>query len=355
MSRRRAVAAGLVAAMTVAACGGTGKPDDSRTEPSSLPVGVTRWDAGGPAWLFDGTLHVGDQSVEMPGKVDRFVVAATGIYWVRLQVLHFTSVEGETEEVGVVPWGNIAVSADRSVFAAVDQSRGPADQYGTRMMQVAAFDTRTGEELYRTPDDELDPDVDYADLYGEVMPLLQGVSDDLLFFDSTTIDLEDGASTPTGEDDVGLEEYVGYAETLFPDGFHVAVRREGGRRYVEESSAFGTAGRLSPDRSTLFDVATWPARAVAYDATTGRRRTIEAPWRYFTLGGWIDDDTFWGAAERIQRQRLRTVVRAQQVVSCELPALVCEAVSPVYRSDTGITTGLRLEDSDIAGVDPGPP
>jgi hypothetical protein len=355
MSRLRAVAAGLVAATAVAACSGTGAPDGGGNEPSSLPVGDTAWDAVGPAWLFDGTLHVGDQSVEMPGKVDRFVVAATGVYWVRLQTLYLTDVEGATEEVGFVPWGNIAVSADRSVFAAVDQSRGPTDEHGTRMMQVAAFDTRTGEELYRTPDEQLDPDADHADLYGEVMPLLQGVSDDLLFFDSATIDLEDGSSTPSGEDAVGVEQYVGYAETLFPDGFHVVVRSEGGRRFVKESSAFGTPGRLSPDRSTLFDVATWPAPAVAYDAATGRRRTIEAPWRYFTLGGWIDDDTFWGAAERIQQQRLRTVVRAQQVVTCELPTLVCEAVSPVYRSDTGVTTGLRLEDSAIAGVDPEPP
>lgn len=98
------------------------------------------------------------------------VLGATGVYWVLAPRLMFTSAEGDTQEVASVGWTNLAVSADRSVFATVDQSRGPTDEYGTHVLQVAAFDTRTGAQLYRTPDAEPDDGGDLADLYGEIMP-----------------------------------------------------------------------------------------------------------------------------------------------------------------------------------------
>ena len=182
---------------------------------------------------------------------------------------------------------------------------------------------------------------------------MEGVSGEVVFYDSATIDLADGSETPSGEDDLGMEQFAGYAETLFPEGFRVGVRPEGRRRVAEESLAFGELGRLSPDRSTLFDVSTWPTPAVAYDAETGQPRAIDAPWRHFTLGGWVDEDTFWGAAEQARRQRVRSVARAHQVVTCELATLTCVPASRVFRSDRGLTTGLRLEYSGIVGADPG--
>ncbi|MCR8526622.1 hypothetical protein NPM17_27400, partial [Escherichia coli] len=127
-----------------------------------------------PAWLLDGTLHVGRRTVELGDDVDQFALGATGVYWMRGRTLMFTSAEDDTQRVEDVGWGNLAVSADRSVFATVDQSRGPTDRYGTHVLQVAAFNTRTGEQLYRTPDEEPDPSDDLADLYSETMPLLQG-------------------------------------------------------------------------------------------------------------------------------------------------------------------------------------
>lgn len=353
MRRLRTAVAAFAAAATITACTGTDDGGGSDREPFALPVGTTEWDAFGPAWLFEGTIHVGDQSVEVPRQVHQFVVAPTGVYWLHLRTLYFTDVDGVTEEVDIAPGGRIAVSADRSVFATTDQSRGPTDRAGQHVIQVAAYDARTGAEIYRTPDEEPDADVYLGDLYDEGPPSVQGVSDEVLFFDGATISLEDGSAVPAGEDPIGLEQYAEYAQTLFPDGFHVGVRTEGGRRLVDEPSAL-VAGRLSPDRSTLFDVRYWPTPAVAYDAGTGRRIPIEAPWRHFTLGGFLDEDTFWGAAELIQVQRRRSVARAHQVVTCELPALVCEAASPVYRSDKGVTTGLRLESTDIVGADQGP-
>ncbi len=250
----------------------------------------------------------------------------------RGETLMFTSAEGRPQRVEDVGRGNLAVSADRSVFATVDQPRGPTDEYGTHAIQVAAFDTRTGEQIYRTPDPEPEDGADLADLYGEIMPLLHGVSDDPLFFDGTTIHLDDRSTVSAGEDSDGIDVYEDYAETLFPDGYHVSLRGQGRHREITESAMFGS-GRLSPDRSTIFDVGMWPTEAVVYDAATGGQAPLDAPWDHFILAGWADADTFHGVAERIDPQHPVNDLRARQVVSCELRTLSCTPVSPVIRTD----------------------
>jgi|GEM_PF-4377230 len=320
---------GTLACLALAGCGESSVDGPHTREPFTLPVGPTEWGVIAPAWLHDGTLHVGDRTVELGDRVDRFVLGATGVYWMREGTLMFTSAEGDTQEVEDVGWDNMAVSSDRSVFATVDQSRGPTDRYGTHVIQVAVFDTRTGEQLYRTPDEEPDDGDDLTDLYGEIMPLLSGVSDERVFFDGNTIELEDGSSVPVSQDADLIDVYQGYAETLFPDGYHVSIRGEGDRRRLVESSMFAV-GRLSPDRSTIFDVSVWPTEAVVYDATTGRQRPIKAPWGHFVLAGWSDEDTFFGVAERIDEDNLDNVLRARQVVTCALATLACTPVSPVF-------------------------
>lgn len=323
------VVAGALVSLVVAGCGSP-TATVGGTEPFSLPVGPTEWDATAPAWYADGTLHVGERSVELGDRVDQFVLGATGAYWMRGATLMFTSAEGETEKVEKVGWGNLAVSADRSVLATVDQSRGPTDEFGTHVIQVAVFDTRTGEQLYRTPDEEPEDGADLADLYGEIMPLLIGVSNERVFFDGATIDLDDGSATPASDSPDG-EVYEGFAETLFRDGFHVYLQGEGRRRQVSDTWLSGI-GVLSPDRSTLFDTSQWPSEAVAYDASTGRQRPIDAPWGQFTLAGWSDEDTFFGVAQRID-ENAANVVREQQVVTCEVRTLACTPVSPVIATD----------------------
>ena len=329
--RARRIVAAAFACLTLAGCGEfTGSA--AHGEPFRLPVGPTEWDVSGPAWFHAGTLHVGEETVRLGDRVDQFVLGATGAYWMRGQTLMFTSAQGRTQQVEDVGWGNLAVSADRSVFATVDQSRGPTDEYGTHVIQVAAFDTRTGEQLYRTPDAEPDAGDDLADLYSEIMPLLRGVSDERVFFADATIDLRDGSTVPASADADGIDVYDGYAETLFPDGYHVGVRGEGRRRELAGSSMFSTA-RLSADRTTIFDVTQWPTAAVAYDAQTGRPAPIDAPWEHFTLAGWSDDDTFYGVAEHIDYHHPVNVLRARQVVECELQTLACTPASPVIATD----------------------
>ena len=328
------IARGLVGALACLALAGCGESTSSTSyrEPFTLPVGPTEWDASAPAWLHGGTLHVGRRTVELGDRVDQFVLGATGAYWMRGGTLHFTSAEGETQKVEDVGWGNLAVSADRSVFATVDQSRGPTDDYGTHVLQLAVFDTRTGEQLYRTPDEEPNDGEDLADLYSEIMPLLHGVSTERVFFAGTTIHLDDASTVPASESADGIEVYEGYGETLFPDGYRVSIRGEGRRRELVESSMYAV-GRLSPDRSTIFDVSEWPTEAVVYNAKTGRQAAIGAPWEHFTLVGWSDDDTFHGVAEHIDEEHLVNVLRARQVVTCEVRTLACTPVSPVIPTD----------------------
>lgn len=326
----RAVTASAVASVVLAACGS----DDSGTAgppPFTLPVGTTTWDASAPAWLNDGTLHVGDRTVELGAKVDQFVLGPTGVYWMRGTTLMFTDVEGSPEKVADVGWRNLAVSADRSVFATVDQSRGPTDTYGTHVMQVAAFDTRTGRQLYRTPDEDPDSGDDLADLYGEVMPLLQGVSSTQLFFDGETIELADGSTTEAETDAHGVVKYAGYAQTLFPNGYRVGLEGEGTRREVTTSSAFAV-GLLSPDRSIVLDVSQWPTEAVVYDTDSGEQAELSSPWGHFTLAGWQDESTFFGVAELIDEDDVDNILRARQVVSCTTRTFACEPVSPVIRT-----------------------
>jgi len=332
----RGIVVATLACLALAGCGEATGPGSQR-EPFTLPVGPTEWDVPVPAWFHDGTLHVGEQKLELGDDVDQFVLGATGVYWMRGRTLMFTSAAGDTEKVEDVGWGNLAVSADRSVFATVDQSRGPTDDHGTHVLQVAAFDTRTGQQLYRTPDEEPDDGDDLADLYGEIMPLLSGVSDELLFYDGATIHLADGSAVPATRDEQGLEVYEGEADTLFPDGYHVGIRGDGDHRELTESSISGV-GRLSPDRSTIFDLTQWPTPAVVYDVATGRERPLDAPWDHFTLGGWSDQDTFYGVAERIDMDSPGNVLRDRQVVTCEVRTLACTPVSPV------IATQDQLQD-----------
>lgn len=320
----------------------TRKPAPAR--PFTLPVGQTTWDPHAPAWLDDGTLHVGNRRLELGPRVGQFVLGATGVYWMRDETLMFTSAEGEQEQVAEVIWTNLATSADRTVVATVDQSRGPTDRYGAHVMQVAAFDTRTGEQLYRTPDRDPDDRADLGATYSEVMPLLDGVSGERLFFAGRTIDLQDGSSVPTKTTSEGDSVYRGLGQTLFPDGYHVGLRGEGPRREVTDTEVFGV-GRLSPDRSTIFDVSQWPTTAVVYDARTRRQAALDAPWNHFRLAGWSDKDTFFGVAERIDPRSQVNILRARRVVTCELRSLRCTPVSPVIPADDTGHRSFLLEGS----------
>ncbi|WP_370289353.1 hypothetical protein [Nocardioides sp.] len=317
-----------VAAAVLAGCGS--QEAGAGAAPFRLPVGSSEWEASAPAWLADGTLHVGDRTVPLPGAVDSFVVAPTGAYWLRGSTLRFTDVAGTTRRVRDLERSEIAISADRSTLAVVDASRGPTDSYGTHVAQVAVFDTRTGQQRYRTPDEEPDDGADLADLYEETTPLLQGVSDTTVFFDRASIDIATGARAEVTQDSDGVDSFPGADTALFRDGFHVGVRSEGERRRPGASTLDGV-GALSPDRRWLFDLTTSSPPPIVYDARTGRPQPLELDADSFALVGWIDDRTFWGiggttgADEEFGGEE---VTVSQQVLRCTVEQWRCVAASP---------------------------
>ena len=178
--------------------------------PFELPVGPTEWAEDGPSWFQNGVLHVGSQRVTIGDQPAAYAVGPTGVYWVDAQVLWFTSAEGDTQEVQDLQWSSLAVSPDRSTVALLDGSHGPTDEYGTHALQVVVFDARTGEQLYRTPDEEPRGDPDLADLYEETVPSLDRVSERHVEIDGITIDIRDGT--------VRVDEPGSLGELLFADG-----------------------------------------------------------------------------------------------------------------------------------------
>ncbi|NPD05317.1 hypothetical protein HN031_11550 [Nocardioides sp. zg-1308] len=191
MRTRVLVAAALVCA---AVAGGWGLSRYAGAAPFELPVGPTEWDVSERSWLSNGVLHVGDRRVTIGEDPAAHVVGPSGAYWIDGQVLWFTSAEGGTEEVSDLQWSSMVISPDRSTLALLDGSRGPTDEYGTHALQVVVFDTRTGEQLYRTPDTE-PGDWDLADLYEETVPSLDRVSTEHVGIDGVTIDIASGTVT----------------------------------------------------------------------------------------------------------------------------------------------------------------
>lgn len=328
-SRVRALVVAVVTTVALAGCGDAAPEAEPDSGTRTIPVGTTTWDATAPAWYDRGTLHVGERSVSLGRGVDSFVVSPTGAYWMRGSTLRFTSADGATVTVGDGIWNNLAISADGSVVAFVDQAHGPTDHYGTHVAQLVVFDTRTGEQLYRTPDEKPGADEDLAALYPEVMPLLHGVSPERAFFDGRTIALSDGSEVEATRDGEGGVVYADYADTLFPDGYRVTITGQGRHRRQVEVSSYAV-GRLSPERTLLFDLFVSPGPQVVYDAATGRQRPLDAPWSHFDLAGWVDDDTFFGLAIKTGGGG---VTVADQVVTCEVSTLACTPVSRVIPVD----------------------
>ena len=178
--------------------------------PFELPVGSTEWDVGGPARLQNGVLHVGDRTVRIGDSPTAYAVGPTGVYWIDGQVLRFTSAEGDTREVRDLQWSSLSVSPDGSTLALLDGSRGPTDEHGTHVLQVVVFDTRTGEQLYRTPDEEPAAGTDLGDLYEETAPYLGRVSNEHVSIHGVTIDIASGT--------VRVDEAGSLGELLFADG-----------------------------------------------------------------------------------------------------------------------------------------
>ena len=123
-------------------------------------------------------------------------------------VLTFTSTDGDTQQVRDLQWGlsGPKLSPDRSTLALLDGSHGPTDEFGTHALQVVVFDTRTGQQLYRTPEEEVQTEGDLEHLFGEVRPLLIEVTNAQVVLEGITIDIDTGEVTV--QDPESIDAYL---------------------------------------------------------------------------------------------------------------------------------------------------
>lgn len=325
---------------TLSACGEEQTSDEADGPPARLPVGAGTWDDQAPSWVVDEVLHVGEETVPLPGVVDAYVVTAHGAYWLRGDVLHLTDTAGRDARIAEVDGSSLMVSPDRSRIAVVDDTSGPTDSYGTHVQQLVVYDADTGRQVYRTPDEEPDRGEDLADLYEEISPLLTNLTDDRAVFGDQLIDLATGETSdlPTDGEGLALPDGEQTGRVLYRDGFHVGVQVIRGRAEIVASEAFGT-GRLAPDRRLVLDASQSPAPPVAYDARTGeqQRLRLEGDLRMdsFDLAAFLDDGTFYGLAG--SRRTLDggppaypgdEGTQSAQVVRCRQRTLRCTPLSP---------------------------
>lgn len=334
------LATALVCTATLSACGDEQTSDEAAGPPARLPVGAGTWDADAPSWVVDETLHVGRETVPLPGVVDAYVVTVHGVYWLRGDVLHLTDTAGRGTRIGEVDGSSLLVSPDRSRIAMVDDTSGPTDSYGTHVQQLVVYDADSGRQVYRTPDEEPDRGDDLADLYEEISPLLTNLTDDRVVFGEEVIDLATGEASdlPTDDEGLALPDGEQTGRVRYGDGFRVGVRITRGRAEVVASEAYGT-GRLSPDRRLLLDVSQSPAVPVVYDARTGERQRLrldgDLRMDSFDLAAFLDDGTFYGLAG--SRRTLDggpsaypgdEGTQSAQVVLCRQRTLRCTPLSP---------------------------
>jgi hypothetical protein len=286
------VAVSLVSAL--AGCGDDEGPDDPTQAPAAfeLPIGKPSYDVDAPSWAVRTEIRVGDASITAEPAPDVYVVTRSGIYYVAQQTLYFTD-GGPAEKVAKVDATSLAVSPDQQRLALIDAAHGTEDPYGAHVAVPVVFDLGTGEQVFRGVPGRSPEDDDLAVLYSELPPGVLGLdegavyaADPLQDADQTRFPLDGSKPEPvTGNpmlpDEAGIH---GYAKQL-PGG-----RFEWSPTFTDEGDGMYPAV-LSPAQDVFF--ATSEQGGAFYDVESGEPTVFsETP---FYLGGWIDDDTFYGA------------------------------------------------------------
>ena len=288
---------GMVVVLSVAAAlAGCGDEDGTGgAAPFELPVGTPSYDVDAPTWAVRKEIRVGDETITVKPAPDVYVVTTSGIYYVSHGTLHFTD-GGPAEKVAHLGHNSLALSSDGQRLAVIDGGHGPEDPYGAHAAVPVVFDLGTGKQVFRGAPGSSVEDDDLAVLYGELPPGLIGIDDEAVYAvdplqenenDRTRFPLDGGAPEPFDgnpmlPDESGIH---GYATDL-PGG-----RFEWRPTFTHESQGPMSTAILSPAGDVFFTMAERGGRY--YDMETGRPTVFsETP---FTLGGWVDDDTFYGA------------------------------------------------------------
>lgn len=313
-------------AVALTACGDETEPPDPVAAPFSLPVGSPTYDVEAATWAVGGVIRVGDDEIEVEPKPAAYVVTGSGIYYLAGRRLYFTD-GGAAEKVANINTEELAVSPDGQHLALVDREHGPVDPYDTHVAVPVVFDLETGEQVLRAEPGRSLEDDDLAVLYGELPPSLMGIDDAAVYAvdplrdgdddDQFRFPLDGGSPEPVDGNPMLLDEtgVHGYAEQLSGGRYRWAPV------YDDEANPLVSAV-LSPTEDVLFV----PGELGRYfDAASGEPTVFsETP---FVLGGWVDDDTFYGAFSAngsSEGPGGRTTI-----ASCDLgPRPVCTPLAP---------------------------
>ncbi len=258
---------------------------------------------------------------------EAYVVTRSGIYYVaRDSALYFTD-GAPAEKVADLGASWLAVSADQRRLALIDAAHGPVDPYDTHVAVPVVFDLETGEQVFRGKPGRDVEDDDLLDLYSELPPTLIGLdaeavyaSDPLQEVDETRFPLDGSPPEPIEGNPMlpGEQGIAGFANPL-PKG-----RFEWSPTFADEGQGMSTA-LLSPDDRVFFTYTEGGGRY--YDRETGEPTVFsETP---FTLGGWVDDDTFYGAFSN--RSSYEGPSGTTVIASCDVAEQPeCTRVSPEF-------------------------
>ncbi|MBD8868128.1 hypothetical protein [Nocardioides donggukensis] len=327
-SRRRgriALLAGLAALVAVLVGGGLVWALGVDDEPFTLPVGDPAYDAAAPAWAVGGEIHVGEDVIAVDPAPEAFVVTDAGIHYLADGVLWFTD-GGPAEEVATVRASHLSLSPDGRLLGLLDRGHGPRLAFGDVPAVPVVLDVGTGEQVLRiaAPDDAADEDL--GDLYGELPPYFLGFDDEAAYVadplreGTTRIALDDGSLS-------SLPDHP-RPRVAGPSGTPVTAAPAPGDRigYPEDPDAGVLIAYRSPAGDVVYSRSA--PRVGLFDADSGERVRFDPGAEFFELGGWLDDDTFFGAASSSSADGAAGRTR---IVTCEVSGGACAPVSDTFQ------------------------
>ena len=328
--RALGILAALTMALTLAGCGEETPSSVRSAVDFSLPVGDPAYDVDAPSWAVGGTIHVGEDKITVKPVPDAYVVATGGIYYVAKDNLYFTD-GGPVEEVGPIASSSLVESGDGRYLGMLAEAKDSDDEYGTAPRVPVAFDLETGTEVLHAEPGPVSKNDDLADLYEDASVGFLGFADDAAYVDDPLRDglnrfpLAGGEPEPLPVDDFGLAEPPAF---IGERGIEVTVQPKKGGGYEISETGDGYSGVLSPDERYVF-VDGDEDGPVFYDAASGEQIGFDPGLRTFRLGGWVDDQTFYGSTST--RGGAEFPGGQVRIVSCTTTTRTCARVAPDFR------------------------
>ncbi len=295
----------------------------------TVPVGAPTYDVAAPAWAVGRSLHVGDVELDVRPAPEAFGGDdRRGVYYLARGTLWFTD-GADPVAVAEVDTDRLALSTDGRHLGLLDRVHGPTDAAGVAAAVAVVLDVTTGKEVLRTRPAR--PTVDVAALYAAQPPTFVGFDEDAAYVADplvegvTRLPLDGGPGGPA-PDDLRVDRSLGSeVDVVRTTAGHLRLARDGER--PDARALLSPAGDLIHPlgAATPPPGPTTPPPGVPVRFDPGER--------WFQLGGWIDQDTYYGAASADGSSAGpsgRTVV-----VACDVRAPRCRPVSAEFQLPTG--------------------